>query len=423
MDALVVAWLKKKRIEAGLDLQELASLAGSSTAQISRLETGSMRLTLNFLIVLVWALKIDLDEFATEFDLPRIVLPEQSQPGETISLKLDDLTASPEIIPYTVTVLEFTKAYENAIPDAVAFLEEKLAASIEKDGAKSLSPENLRYRVQAAILDGELLPNPPGLTLEMLEHWFQEGGALTLADAGTYLKLTREKNKLSLEALAKLSSMTKSTINRIENAQGDRFLFQDIANLDIALQANGKVLSMYWLVVMHQMGLWFSMKDARRQPIKKGQTSHLADTFIKVTRWSYLYQDPNLPWIEPWIGPVVEADNALQVFSAYLRGDPYDYLQLAEEIRLLTQKAAVLEGAGEDPELFAIQNISQGLQILREIKQAVDTDAFGLRVLELYQKNINDPDYAATFRVLLRELMVSNPAFFEKIQETLGQNK
>lgn len=423
MDSLVAAWLKKKRIEAGLDLQELASLAGSSTAQISRLETGSMRLTLNFLIVLVWALKIDLDEFAAEFDLPRIVLPEQSQPDETISLKLDDLTASPEIIPYTVTVLEFTKAYENAIPDAIALLEEKLAASIEKDGAKSLSPENLRHRLQAAILDGELLPNPPGLTLEMLEHWFQEGGALTLADAGTYLKLTRDKNKLSLEALAKLSSMTKSTINRIENAQGDRFLFQDIANLDIALQANGKVLSMYWLVVMHQMGLWFSMKDARRQPIKKGQTSHLADTFIKVTRWSYLYQDPNLPWIEPWIGPVVEADNALQVFSAYLRGDPYDYLQLAEEIRLLTQRAAVLEGAGEDPELFAIQNIGQGLQILREIKQAVGADAFGLRVLELYQKNINDPDYAATFRVLLRELMVSNPAFFERMQAKLGQSR
>jgi len=35
----------------------------------------------------------------------------------------------------------------------------------------------------------------------------------------------------------------------------------------------------------------------------------------------YLYDDPNLPWIEPWIAPVAERDNALQLFSAYIRGN------------------------------------------------------------------------------------------------------
>lgn len=423
MDSLIVAWLKKKRIEAGLDLQELASLAGSSTAQISRLETGSMRLTLNFLIVLVWALKIDLDEFTSEFNLPRIVLPDISQPDENTALELDDITTTFESIPYTVTVLEFSRAYENAIPDAVALLEEKLISAIKNDGAKTLSPENLRHRLQTAILDGDLLPNPQGLTLEMLEHWFEEGGALTLADAGTYLKLIREQKKHSLEALAKPSSMTKSTINRIENALGDRFLFQDIVNLDVALQANGKVLSMYWVVVMHQMGLWFSMKDTQRQPIKKGQTSHLVDTFIKVTRWSYLYDDPNLPWIEPWIAPVVEVDNALQLFSAYIRGDQHDYLRLAEEIRALIPYKVFLIEVGEYPRKSTSADIEGGLQILHEIKQAIGNDVFGLRILEMYQNNFNDPDYAAAFRVLLRELMVNNNAFFEKIKDVTEQKK
>ncbi len=421
MDILIVDWLKKKRIEAGLDIQELASLAGSSTAQISRLETGSMRLTLNFLIVLVWALKIDLDEFTSELNLPRIVLPGISQTDENTNIELDQFTTALEVIPYTVTVLEFIKAYENAIPDAVAMLEEKLTSAIKNDGAKTLSPENLRHRLQTAILDGDLLPNPPGLTLEMLEHWFKEGGALTLADAGTYLKLTREHTKYSLEALAKPSSMTKSTINRIENALGDRFLFQDIVNLDIALQANGKILSMYWVVVMHQMGLWFSMKDTQRQPIKKGPASHLVDTFIKVTRWSYLYDDPNLPWIEPWIAPVVEVDNALQLFSAYIRGDKHDYLRLAEEIRALMPYKVFLIEAGEYPRKSASPDIELGLQILQDIKQTIGDDIFGLRVLEMYQNNFNDPDYAAAFRVLLRELMVSNPAFFERMNKILGQ--
>jgi transcriptional regulator with XRE-family HTH domain len=420
MDSLIVAWLKKKRIEAGLDLQDLASLAGSSTAQISRLETGGMRLTLNFLIVLAWALKIDLDEFASEFNLPPIVLPNISQPDENFSPELADIVTTFESIPYTVTALEFAKAFENAIPDAVALLEEKLTSAIKNDGAKNLSPENLRHRLQTAIMDGDLLPNPSGLTLEMLEHWFQEGGALTLADAGTYLKLTREQKKHSLEALAKPSSMTKSTINRIENAMGDRFLFQDIVNLDVALQSNGKILSMYWVVVMHQMGLWFSMKDTQRQPIKKGPASHLVDTFIKVTRWSYLYDDPNLPWIEPWIAPVVEVDNALQLFSAYIRGDQHDYLRLAEEIRGLMPYKVFLIEAGEYPKKSASPDIALGLQILQDIKQAIGDDVFGLRVLGMYQNNFNDPDYAAAFRVLLCELMLGDGTFFEKMKDVLG---
>jgi hypothetical protein len=28
----------------------------------------------------------------------------------------------------------------------------------------------------------------------------------------------------------------------------------------------------------------------------------------------------------PWIAPVVEVDNALQFFSAYIRGDQHDYM-------------------------------------------------------------------------------------------------
>jgi hypothetical protein len=60
---------------------------------------------------------------------------------------------------------------------------------------------------------------------------------------------------------------------------------------------------------------------------------------------------------------------------------------------------------------------------LHDIKQAIGNDVFGLRVLEMYQNNFNDPDYAAAFRVLLRELMVGDGAFFEKMKEVLGQKK
>jgi hypothetical protein len=60
---------------------------------------------------------------------------------------------------------------------------------------------------------------------------------------------------------------------------------------------------------------------------------------------------------------------------------------------------------------------------LQDIKQAIGDDIFGRRVLEMYQNNFNDPDYAAAFRVLLRELMISDGAFFEKMKEVWEQKK
>jgi len=79
--------------------------------------------------------------------------------------------------------------------------------------------------------------------------------------------------------------------------------------------------------------------------------------------------------------------------------------------------------AGEYPKKAASPDVELGLQLVHDIKQAIGDDVFGLRVLEMYQNNFNDPDYAAAFRVLLRELMVSDGAFFEKMKVVLEQKK
>jgi hypothetical protein len=50
---------------------------------------------------------------------------------------------------------------------------------------------------------------------------------------------------------------------------------------------------------------------------------------------------------------------------------------------------------------------------------AIANAQMGVHQVLTNQNNFNDPDYTAAFRVLLRELMVSNPAFFEKMKEIL----
>ena len=67
MDMPIAVWLKHKRLEAGLDLRQLASIAGTNQGQISRVETGKSELSLNSLVLLVWALKIDTAELISEF--------------------------------------------------------------------------------------------------------------------------------------------------------------------------------------------------------------------------------------------------------------------------------------------------------------------------------------------------------------------
>lgn len=205
--------------------------------------------------------------------------------------------------------------------------------------------------------------------------------------------------------------MTKSTISRIENGLVDRVLFDDVVNLDTALQANGKVLSIYWVAIMRQMGVWYSMKDRQRQPLMSKQVTNLADTFVKVTRWSYLYDDHQLPWIEPWIAPAEEVSD-LSLFNAYLRGDRSDYEKLAQEIyELIPGKFFVLEEA--DYKGHITPDLELGIQVWDEITKAVGDDPFGLRMMSLLRKNFQEADYIAGFRVLLRELLTTNRNFLE----------
>ncbi len=417
----VSGWMKEKRIEAGLNVKELAFVAGTNHAQISRLETGNMGLTMNFLVVLLWALKIDASEFTAQFALPPVELPDSSSSENLAPINVDSEEAISQIenIIDPGTVFQFLKTYENDVSSAITFFTRTLGAAIAKADLSDSRLGDLHGTLKNAIYSGRLLPNPPGLTMEMLSHWYSKGAIMTLADAGVYLRLWREQQGHSLEKLASLSEMSKSTISRIENGQGDRPLLHDIANLDKALQANGKVFSMYWLVSMRQMGIWHSMKDAKRQPLSP-QNGNLADTLIKVARWSHLYDQPNTPWIEPWLGEMIETENPVAAFNAYLRGDKHDYLALSKEICEAFPSKFFMYEEGEYPEEVTPE-LDWGIQLWTALQTAIGDDAFGKQMLILFRKNFGDPDYITAFRVLLRELMMANPAFLEKVLELLGK--
>jgi len=413
MDMPIAAWLKHKRLEAGLDLRQLAAIAGTNQGQISRVETGKSELSLNSLVLLVWALKIDPAELISEFSYPPLL----SRVASFVQMLLTYYGCI-EIR----TVLRFVNNFENRLPEAIRFIEKHLHRAVEKAQTPVLSGVGLLERVQAAVIQGELLPNPPALTLKQLHLYYSNGAVITMADAGSCLRLHRHKKNWGLEELAAATSINKSTINRLENNHSDRISLTAAVNLDLALEAGGLVFSMFWAAVELQMGVVFAtqeMKSARYYWSEK--TQHLIDTFLKLARWSHLYDDPELPWLtaDPGNDDLLDF---MEIFQTKQKVGEYDVPTLVSEIEMLIPGNFNLMGEevaknSPDPE------VQRGVTVWTEIKNHVGDDPFGIRILKLYSQNFLEFDYIASFRVLLREMLMSDTSFFQKMKEMVDNKK
>ncbi len=404
MDISIAAWLKDKRQAAGLDLRKLAGIAGTNKGQISRIETESTSITMNFLVVLLWALKVDADEFVSTFGLPPILPSDQSM-EDWPHQRQESGTIRPAI------VTQFVEKFENKIPQAIQILAKELGEAFKKAPSPLLFQDDLEERLQKAVLHGELLPNPTDLTIEMLSKFYADGGVITLADAGNFVRLYRQKLQLSLDDLAKLSQSTKSTLGRLENGQSDRIMLNDFARLDKALDAGGQVFSMYWVVAQLEMGVYPTTGELQARVIRQAQINYLGDTFVKVTRWSYVYDDPQLLWA---VRTAMD-DDLLMFFEKYSTEQKvveYDIPALATEIYFMIPGVFFMY---EEGNYERTPRMEVGLQIWEEIKKAIGNDVFGLRMLRLVRKNYKDTTYISGFQVLLRELLLADSVFHDKM--------
>jgi len=411
MDMPIAAWLKHKRLEAGLDLRQLAAIAGTNQGQISRVETGKSELSLNSLVLLVWALKIDPAELISEFSYPPLLSRVAS---------FEQLLLSYQGCVDIRTVLAFANNSENRLPGAIRFIERHLRKAVNKAQTPILPAEGLLERVQEAVLQGVLLPNPPALTLRQVLIYYSNNAVITMADAGTCLRLHRHKKNWGLEELAKASSVNKSTINRLENNQSDRISLTAAVNLDQALDAGGQVFSMFWAAAQLQMGVVVAtdeINSARYYWSEK--TQHLIDTFLKLARWSHLYDDPELPWLTATPGKE-EILEFIETFKTKQKVGDVDVPTFVRKIEMLIPGNFSLMGE-EEAKTSPEADIQRGLTVWTKIKNHVGDDPFGIRILKLYSQNFLEFDYISAFRVLLRELLMNDHSFFNEMKEMVDE--
>ena len=390
-------WIKTKRVSAGMDLRQLAKLVGANQGHISRIETGKAEISLNYLALLTWAMNTE--KIFVDMGLPNLVVKRHQPVLEKISVNKGYV--EPQVL------VRLVERFANRFPDAIQFLSENLRPAVEKANVSSLPIDDLPGRIRLAVFRGDLLPLPPTLTKEQIMGHYMAASPLTMADAGLFLRLSREEAGLSLEGLAKRSQVNKSTLNRIENNKNSRMLLENMIQIDNALSANGKIFSVFWYAAQLQVGLISFPHPLFDYELRHydwdEKTSNLIDTFLKTVRWSYAYDDTELRWVD-----------SLKILEVVRAKQGYDISRLAEEIyRLIRPEHLLSESDIKVSKDIFDQYLSY--LICEELKAHAKNDVFSMRMLGLYKKYFPLDEFSTVLRILLKELLENDQEFMDKM--------
>jgi len=242
----------------------LSSLTGITQPQLSRIESGKSKITLFSLIRILYALKV---YYPTLFSLGII------KNSETVSYFLSEFQyADDGIATFTVRDIEnfivfranaqpiFEKWLAYFLTAGVHFSEE--AASLLLNDAMQLMTRPPRKPFHDTNIKRVIYPIDLGL--EIIRCNAASGGALLSYDIRTFLHATRIQKGISPDTLANMVQRSKTGIYYIEGNIGARTNFEDILNLDWALNVNGELFTIAWRVGELYLGInrdWTNTKQ------------------------------------------------------------------------------------------------------------------------------------------------------------------
>jgi transcriptional regulator with XRE-family HTH domain len=407
-------WLKEKRLKADYDTHTLANQAGIGQSQVSRIETGTSGLTLNALISLARVLGITPDELASETATPRVI---DRRPEVRDVSNLSD-----KLFIYDLEAF-FYKYFLQQDESLFSFLSIYFhEAYISASKNREVSFDDVQKQVRHAIILGQKIPNPKNISQELLWDYYLENGVVSLDDAAAYLALSRKEARLTLEELSGRTGIAQSIINRIEQGQTERLGLDEIANLDTALNADGKIFSMFWHGLEFQMGISrnrFYIYGSGMSPFA-WSSYPLADVFVKLARWAELYS--SLKWLidfresQPYepLSERIPIDYLYNYDLPSLSRKAFEYLRLSLP-HLVHGKDAGADTLGGkfviDPAVINLWN---------RIEKQMLKHPLGLTTLSLLRDHISNEDYHGMFRAVLQETLRQNEDFRTQLMDNLN---
>jgi len=251
-ESYIAKKLLEKRQEKEWGIVHLSNISQVQTPVINNAERGLSSPTLLTIVVLFYFLGIDIEDFLHECGVD-INLP-QSYKGncsseDALGIQDIELFLSYNGSDAILGIKELSRYYARVIigthPETIN--SEEIMQQSKEWVAKSLNPP--------AMSPQKIDLDPDNIEPREFENILNKGGVLLLPDCGLYLSTIRKRSKISRLALQPMTSVSDSTISRLETGEITRIRFADIVSIDAALAASGKIIAMFWCAALLHTGL------------------------------------------------------------------------------------------------------------------------------------------------------------------------
>ena len=288
-DDVLVKWLQERRRGAEILMDDLTLLSGVSQGQISRIETGASKLTISTCVRLVYGLGIEFQEIASFLEIPPLSPP---QLGSRECVDASDISA-------------FLRYYQEERREAVGVLEyyyDKIQRATLEDSNDGYSWENtvdtIWRATEASPAELTPLPYPQNLSVDHLVEIFVSGSAMTFQDVGVFIKKRRTQKRLSLRTMAEKINVSYVAITRLERGRLRRSFPSTLIGVGKELEYLDAFWGMAWAASEYDTNILFQRAlDSGFYPSDYLQ-KNLADSLIKIFRWSYALYPGDNSWID-----------------------------------------------------------------------------------------------------------------------------
>ena len=230
-DNIFGEWLKRSRLQRGLDLGDLASLSGVDRSSIYRLESGAGQPTVCTTVRLCNALQISPDELILMLE------GRQTTPHPVVAQERNDVVTPKDIETFVITA-------RNEPQLARGMLARWLSGISNK--APQLSENVIDvFLSNVPFIKSEMI-FPPALDGQYILDLYEQGAAIMLRDVGACVRWMRRQQYKSLVKMGEPLDISDSSLSRLETGALEKIRFLNILAIDRDLNADGKILWMCW---------------------------------------------------------------------------------------------------------------------------------------------------------------------------------
>lgn len=279
-------WLAEERNRRQITVTELAHKSRIDIGTISRLENSHNEVTLPTAVLLSLGLELDISTVFRGITgaEPPALLRTFPLPAEHPERR--DVLGSTDIEAFISVLDENPKRIYKVLSELYSLVSYQAPG---RKGDKFRSYHDLGV----AVLDirSLLLPSPvysvtphyPPVPAEFILQLYLNDGIVTYADAGAFVRETRQQRGERTGQVSAKADLSPSTLNRFEAGVIEHMKLTDVLVLDKHLAEYGEILGMYWKATVLQLLLSGTLDKSDQWP-NLSLNSQAADTGISTTK-------------------------------------------------------------------------------------------------------------------------------------------